>query len=375
MSQPGRERQALEQEIRLIDQLLAETQDRTERTASELAMLNRQLELRERLLGTLTQEIQAHETEIAELDRDVCQIDAEMVQLRDNYAHSVRTLYRYAGTDNVWLAVLSAGSLQEAYDRMQYFEHLTQYQQRQLQALEKSRRIKQKTLRELSAAILEKETLWEEKELEIRRLKDARDIQKSVLATVKAQQNQYQQSLTAQQKFLQNTISSTEEKVTITPDPPPAPEREAPTSAPASSPVSARFKDARGSLPWPIQSGGWVMIQGYGSTEDAFGNRVQSDGLQLRTTVGETVRTVFRGKITAIQRLPTGGFVVIVAHDNFRTVYSGVEGVRVSIGDQLSQGDAIGTVRTDSRSGETVLTFMIYEEPKKFLNPQLWLRS
>lgn len=355
-------RQDLEREIRVIDQLLAETKGRRQRTTAELAMIRQQIDLRERLLMTLSQEILDHEQEIGELDDQICLVQETMDQIRHNYAEAIRATYRYVGSDHIWLSILSSGSLSEAYYRMQFYRQLTRYRERQLASMQKAEKVYVKKQQDLSQAILDKEALWEEKKLEMLRLRDNREVQETVLQVVKNQESKHQEEAEEQRQFLQAALRQTPGAV-VPAEAAPAPVQD----------VGQAFRRSRGELPWPVNDQGSVVVLGFGEQEDVHGNAVRSDGWHIRTSLGEKARSIFEGKVTAIQRVPNGGWVVIMGHGPYRSVYAGLAEVEVRVGQQIAQGQVLGRVQTDERSGETILQFMVYQEPNKFLDPTQWL--
>ncbi|MDP5169938.1 MAG: peptidoglycan DD-metalloendopeptidase family protein [Bacteroidia bacterium] len=366
-AQEASNRQDLERDIRVIDKLLAETKNRKERTSTELAMLSRQIELRERLLLSLTSEIYEHEHEIGSLDDQLCDIEDQVVLVKNNYTVAVRTTFRYIGSDNIWLSILSSGSLSEAYYRIKFYRKLTEFRERQLLAMEKAKVNIAAKQQQLSKAIVDKEKLWEDKKLEMLRLKDSREIQESVMQVVQRQEVKHKTTIEEQRQFLQETLRKSETGGQSSPSAP------QPVAETAELDYGTSFKRSRGELPWPLRSGGYVVVQEFGEQEDVYGNKVQNDGLQIRTTIGEEVMAIHSGVVTGIQRVPNGGSVIIVAHGKYRTVYAGLGRISVSSGQTVAQGQSLGVVRTDDRTGESVLQFMIYQEPSRFLNPNQWL--
>lgn len=357
-------RQDLEREIRVIDQLLAETKGRRQRTSVELSMIKQQIDLRERLLMSLSQEILTHEDEIGQLDDQICLVQETMVQIQQNYAEAIRATYRYVGNDNIWLSILSSGSLSEAYYRMQFYRQLTRYRERQLASMQKAEKVYLLKQQELSQAIIDKEALWEEKKLEMLRLSDNREVQETVLQVVKRQENKHQEEAEEQRQFLQAALRQTPVATGGT---------ALPAEAAPVQDVGQAFRRSRGELPWPVNDQGSVVVLGFGEQEDVHGNAVKSDGWHIRTSLGEKARSIFEGKVTAIQRVPNGGWVVIMGHGPYRSVYAGLAEIDVRVGQQINQGQVLGRVQTDERSGETILQFMVYQEPNKFLDPTQWL--
>lgn len=354
----------LEKELRVIEVLLAESDERPGHTAGELAMIDRQIQLREKLLAVVGNEILEHENEIGQIDDQLCAIEESAVNIKQNYAASVRAIYQYK-KEYAWLAVLSSGSLNEAYYRMKFFQQLTKYQERQLAAMIKVQETMKRKQTDLNLAIATKETLREVRKLEAIKLRRAISQRQEVSTYVK--QEGGSQAAQAQQKFLTSTVKASAPSISVRPVAPEAVEVE------VSVDFGASFRKSRRELPWPINKETATIIGEYGAQEDPYGNPVNNQGITLLTNLGQPAYSVHSGVVTAIQRIPNGGSVVIIAHGKYRTVYAGLDAISVSVNQTVVQGQSLGRVRTDSRTGESSFEFMIYLEPNTFLDPLKWL--
>ncbi|RMG75440.1 MAG: hypothetical protein D6722_01055, partial [Bacteroidetes bacterium] len=170
----------------------------------------------------------------------------------------------------------------------------------------------------------------------------------------------YQQQLSQQETRLRQLIRDTENTILT-------------TAGEVEHDYAASFPVNRGMLPWPVPPSRGVVVQGFGKTEDAFGNQVNNDGITIRTAQGQAVRAVHSGRVSGVQRLPLSGQVVIVEHGAYRTVYAGLQGATVQTGEYVSAQQQLGQVWTDPRSGESLLQFLILKMPETFLNPHQWL--
>lgn len=354
----------LEKELRVIEVLLAQADERPGHTEAELAMINRQIRLRERLLGLLGQEVLEHESEIGELDDQICHIEESTDDIRQKYAESVRAIYQLR-EEHVWLSVLSSGSLDEAYHKIRFFRQLSRYQEQQLTAMAKAADALKSKQEELSLAIAEKETLREVRRQERDKLRRSFNRQETVSGAVASVGDDSPQI--ANRVFLTETIEQSPSSPTIVP---PAPEE---ADAEVSLDYGSSFRKSRGVLPWPVRKEFVTLIHEFGRQEDSFGNSVNNNGITVMTQIGQEAFAVHSGVVTAVQRIPNGGSVVIIAHGNYRTVYAGLSSVEVTLNQTVAQGQQLGLVYTDSRTAETSMEFMVYLEPSRFLDPEKWL--
>ena len=353
-------RQTLQQQIRLTDELLQETQDQRDRTFNELRLLNRQIELRRRLLITLSEEIHTYTQEIAELDAIICAMEEDMVSVRAAYGRALREAYIHQDSESIWWAILGAGSLTEAYLTAQYYRQLGRQRQHQLELIQQSQAYLNQKSAQLTAGIAERQALIEAKQAEMVRLEASKTTQGEVYASLKAQVQGFQRKLTVQEAQLKQLIRDAEHTFLA-------------TAEVVETDYGQLFPSSQGLLPWPVPPSLGVVVQSFGRTEDPYGNQVTHDGLTIRTAQGQPVRAVHSGRVSGVQRLPLSGQVVIIEHGDYRTVYAGLSEAQVRMGDYVSAQQQLGTVWTDRRTGESLLEFLILKMPDHFLDPGQWL--
>lgn len=361
--QLNNQRKKIEERIRLSSQLLAETSYKRDKSLVELALINQQIKDRESLIGSINQEIAAINARIQELDQIICSMEKDIEQVKDDYAHTAAVTYQSLEEDNMLLSILSAQSVADAYYRAQYYKQFSRYRKTQLERLQKSARFLTVKADELNENIREREKLLVEKTEELAKLKSTKADQNNLFFSLKAKESQYRKNLDNQRKSLKSLIRRIDKSYGV-----------AATARTSNNATGKSFAQQRGRLVWPIRSGQGIVVGKFGITTDPFGNRISNDGIYIRTPKGEQTRAVFQGKVSGVQKVPLYGYMVILEHGIYRTVYANLSAVTVKKGDQVSSGQTIGTVRTDNRTDETVLNFMIYKIPNKFENPLRWVK-
>ena len=101
-------------------------------------------------------------------------------------------------------------------------------------------------------------------------------------------------------------------------------------------------------------------------TEDNIGIEITSSGKV-------TARTVFKGEVAKVFSIPGANMTVIVRHGKFLSVYANLVNVKVKAGDNVAVRQNIGDVYSDPKDKNSVLKFMIFENDKKYLDPESWL--
>jgi murein hydrolase activator len=352
----------LEARIELSERLLRETRDQEEQTLHALRMLNQQIELRQSLLLHLSEATYDQAAAVEKLEWLLCEMEADIEQIRQNYLHTARSTYRHLGTDNFWLTLLSAEGLSNAFYRMQYFQRFASYRAEQMELIAATRKELLQKKQQLIIELAESEALMAHRQQQVAALEADRQRQRALSQSLKQQARQYQRQLAAERRRLQSLIQESEEVY-------------ASTVQPVADSYGLTFPAQRGRLPWPLPREQALVVEHFGRSEDPYGNIVINDGIYLRTPAGQQVYAIYAGRVTAVTEIPmNGGVVVIVEHGRYRSVYANLEKAFVQEGQLLAMGQPLGLVRTDRRSGETVLQFLIYALPNRFVDPEQWLR-
>ena len=139
---------------------------------------------------------------------------------------------------------------------------------------------------------------------------------------------------------------------------------------PEAKALSKTFESNKGKLPWPVVEG--VIYKQFGTYSPLPGITMSNNGVDIATTKGAVVRTVFEGVITLVVDVPSMGKVVMIRHGEFLTVYAHLKDVFVKTGDKVEVKKNLGTIMYDEEDGKTDLHFEIYKGQEK-LNPEEWL--
>ena len=134
--------------------------------------------------------------------------------------------------------------------------------------------------------------------------------------------------------------------------------------------LASSFTASQARLPWPVKG----FISGH------FGQRphpvlkgvmVDNLGVDIQTSAGDPVRSVYDGVVLDVTQMPGMGSVVAIQHGNYMTIYAKMSGVSVRPGQKIKARENIGRVATDS-DGISELQFQIWKNTSR-LNPENWL--
>lgn len=164
------------------------------------------------------------------------------------------------------------------------------------------------------------------------------------------------------------------------PAPKPAPQPKAEERKASPSPVSSSdFAANKGRLRYPVNPHN--IVRRFGRQQHPVHKQVMTDnaGIDMETSSGATVMSVFDGEVSAIF-CPAGyNNVVLVRHGQYLTVYANLGTLAVRTGDKVKAGQSLGTVYVDqSDNGRSILHFEIRNavNAKSVTkeNPEVWLR-
>ncbi len=142
------------------------------------------------------------------------------------------------------------------------------------------------------------------------------------------------------------------------------------TPKPEKSNFSA-FSAGKANLPWPVNEG--VITGKFGKHEHPVFEKVMTEnlGVDIRTNRNEPARAIFAGKIVSISQMSGLGYVVMIRHGEFVTVYTRLKSVSVAKGATVGMKDQIGIVGLNDE-GFPELQFQIWRNQTR-LNPEEWL--
>ena len=134
--------------------------------------------------------------------------------------------------------------------------------------------------------------------------------------------------------------------------------------------ISSQFRRNRARLPWPVAVG--EITNSFGTQEhpDINGVRIRNHGVDLICPKGLNVSSIFRGKVLAIENLPSYDHIVLISHGDLTTAYYHLSNVVVEKGQNLGIGEVIGQLNTNEE--QVPFHFELWENQSQ-LDPEQWL--
>lgn len=362
----------LKNEIKKIKTYLDNTKKKERSLSNQVKDLNQKIETREELIQTITDETFVIGTEIEKNTREIAVLHNELDVLKKDYAELIYKSYKNKSEDNRLLFLLSSESFYQGFQRFQYMKQYTQYRKSQGDTI-KSKAFKLRAMND-SLAILNitKHNLIDEKKYEQNQIVSEKDKQEGLVKKYRNEKRKYANQIQRKQREERRLTKQIEDLIR-------GAIKESGTKSksfaltPAAQALASKFTANKGKLPWPVEKG--LVTVRFGTQPDPLDSKlkIESSGVRIATNEGAVARSVFDGKVMAIQKNPQSGILsVLVQHGNFISVYANLESLLVSKGDAVKTKEKLGTIHTDKVSGKTILKFQIWKDVTK-QNPAQWV--
>ncbi len=429
-------RSELNDEIARTKQLIKEYQADQRNASAELSLLNEQIRLREELIHSINAEVGTIDNEIKTGEGRVVELEKSIQDLKSEYAKMIYNSYKQRSSYSKLAFILSSTDFFQAVKRVQLLKqyaenrkfHAQQMKNGQLEISENISMLEgnKRTKLSLSSAELserneiaqnkvqqqEKLTLLKSEEGKLREIQRQKELERRQLTAKieevvrqeiavenerirkqeaekaraadekrKEDQRRATANATASSNASANATGTSAPVKTNAPSaavtPPKPIENAAPKfeSAPEVVLANTVFEQNKGSLPWPVPSGAIGSKFGRHAHESIAGIEVNNKGVDFITSANAEIFTVFNGTVTSVFNIQGAGMNVIVTHGAYKTVYSGLQNVYVSVGSKVNTKDKIGNV-ADNGEGY-VLHFelgKVSEAGWVPQNPELWLK-
>jgi murein hydrolase activator len=406
------DRQKLAKQIEQTSTQLKSAQQNQTEVRDKLEALQAQIETRELLIQNLQTQVLVSDEIVARTSSVLEALNGDMTHIRTEYALMLRRAYRSKMPQSSWLYMLTSPNFGQAYRRWQYFQQYRKFRKRQTRLILETQRALASKNTVLEKELADKQTLLSSNEEQNLLLSSEKQQKDRLLGSLKEEETRLSRDLKTQERQnekLNSTISGLiakeleakrraseerrkeaeklaraeeakrkkEEKLTRKQDnsaPEATPKkREKPletlTESSETLALSADFRANKGRLPVPVAG---TIVRGFGRQKVL--NRVTTDnnGIDIRTQPFADVKAVFSGTVSVVQTLPGLGYVVLVQHGNYFTVYSNLSSIFVQKGQTIVTGQTIARSGLNNVTKEHEVHFELWLE-RTHLNPSAWL--
>lgn len=376
----------LQNQINSLQQELDQTKKNKKVNLAELTTLQQKINSRQKLISNYNNELNLINADIIQTVSSIKQLDNDLTKLKNNYAEMVYYAYKHRSSYDKLVFLFSSKDFNDALTRMHYIKRYSGYRKSQAALIKQSQiELKEKlaTLAQqrsskkevLSSQQDEKEKLDKEKLDKSKMVKELGKQEKTLKANLDKKKKESDKLNKQISDLIKKEIESQNKKTT---KPGVNNNNANNTSVPSNTPevneLSAGFANNMGKLPWPVEKGD--VIEQFGVHPHPFLKNVttKNNGVDIKTTIGASVRTIYKGTVVSVFSNPAYHKAVLVKHGEYFTVYANLVDVNVKAGQELDTKTKVGTAYSDAETGITMVHLEIWKGTT-LLNPESWLAT
>ncbi|REA55263.1 peptidase M23 [Dyadobacter luteus] len=399
--------------IRDIQNILKQTSSQKNVNLGQLKALNQQINTYKKQIDLLSDDLALLDKELGVLQKKQQELAASLAKLKEEYGHMIYEASKRNAYMNQLVFLFSSGTFNQFVNRYKYLKQYTEARQGQVKEMEvlesklraerqriTSKKSQQKTVLDTRLTentkleglkVKQNEVIKElsQKEVELRKQiaenKRANDFLEANIRRIaererrerlereRKEREEREARRKAERERIARENAEREKKgeATVKEEP----KEEAPVFSSGGmneeeSTLASSFTASQARLPWPVK----------GFISSHFGQRphpvlkgvmVDNLGVDIQTSAGDPVRSVYDGVVLDVTQMPGMGSVVAIQHGIYMTIYAKMSGVSVRPGQKVKARENIGRVATDS-DGTSELQFQIWKNTSR-LNPESWL--
>lgn len=346
------------------EKILKETEKSKNVTTGKLNVINKQIKNRLSLISNLKKEIKFQNNEILDLNGVIHSLTNDLKILKNEYSEMIYYSYKSRSSLDKLGYVFSSNSYNQMFRRLGYIVQYTNLRKKQIQEIEivtnelnnqKNNLLNEKRIQNklLSDEVAENNKLQKLKRNQKKTISDLGKKERRIKKEIKERRI----SLEQLDNLIKEVIRSEREKLSgddldlIS--------------------LTESFETNIGKLIWPVSSGFISNKFGVHPHPVIKNVKVKNDGIDIQTSKGSKVYSVFSGKVSTVAFIPGMNNVIIINHGDYYTLYAKLKNLVVEKGDIITIGQNIADIVTNS-DGVSELQFQVWKNNIK-LNPEKWI--
>ena len=351
-------------EISEAEKILKETEKSKNVTTGKLNVINKQIKNRVSLISNLKKEIKFQNNEILDLSGVIHSLTNDLKILKNEYSEMIYYSYKSRSSLDKLGYVFASSSYNQMFRRLGYIVQYTNSRKKQIQEIEivtneldnqKNNLLNEKRIQNklLSDEVDENNKLQKLKRNQKKTISDLEKKERRIKKEIKERRI----SLEQLDNLIKEVIRSEREKLSgddldlIS--------------------LTESFETNIGKLIWPVSSGFISNKFGVHPHPVIKNVKVKNDGIDIQTSKGSKVYSVFSGKVSTVAFIPGMNNVIIINHGDYYTLYAKLKNLVVEKGDIITIGQNIADIVTNL-DGVSELQFQVWKNNIK-LNPEKWI--
>ena len=374
----GDKEHALQQTQKRLKEERAKAADARKREAgllAELEAIDRRLSEKRKQVAVLDGRIQRSQVEMKDLQQDIARLESQREGQEEAMAQRLRAMYRLQVQGGALPVLLSGDDPVAQAVRLRHLATLATVDARVIREYrvtseglaDRKSRLEARR-KEMSALRTEAESERTEADKEAAR-------RRVLLGRVKDERVYHDRmvgELSEATRRLEAFVRDLQERRRVAKVPPPATSKPPKAAVPGESIPGVGLGAMRGRLAWPAEG---RVVEEYGTrVNPRFGTKTFRNGIDIDASEGSNVHAVYPGHVLYTGFFRGYGNLIIVDHGSeYYTLYAHVADIKVAEGDDVKQGQVIGTVGdTGSLQGPRLYFEVRYQGKPQ--DPAQWLR-
>ncbi len=408
-----KEKSENQNKMKEIQGILNQTSTQKKVNIGQLQAINQQINTQKKKIDLLSDDLSILDKELKGLEKKRAELAADLGELKKEYGHMIYEAAKRTSYLNQLVFLFSAGTFHQFAMRYKYLKQYTEARQHQAEEME-ALEIKLRQERErITAKKKQQQNVLDSQLTEGKKLEGLKVKQDEVVKELSQKESELRKQIETNRKatnLLEANIrrivererrerlekerkerearearikaekeriakenlereKKGEAKIEV------APKEEEPEivsgglSAEETT-LASSFTASQKRLPWPAKG----FISGHFGRQAhpvLKGVTVDNLGVDIQTSKGELVRSVYDGVVLDVTEMPGMGDVIAIQHGTYMTIYAKMDAIIVKPGQKVKARETIGRVLTNS-DGTSELQFQIWKNTSR-LNPESWL--
>ncbi len=361
------QRYELIEKIETASALLNQNSSTQKTTLKDISTMNKRIKNRKELIDNYGKELDIVKNKLGQNEIQNAQLKYRLDTIKTRYYALLNEAYKYNLSYNKWAFILNAKSINDSFLRWQYLNQYKAYCNEAYQYVLSTQKELDQSTQQLNQLISNREKLLQSEEKQLVLIEEEKADLNDKLKVLRNDEAQLNKDLTLIKTQRENLNQAIEKSIVAA-----LSGKAIQVEAPTSSEV-LRFSEQKNKLSWPVSNG--KVTSGFGKQRHPNFKEVSivNNGIDIACSTGSLAYAVHPGVVVSISQVVGYDYIVIVQHGTFYTVYSKLEKVLVSKGEQVQKGKEVGLIQLNEQ-GETILHFEIWEGKQK-KNPTSWLKS
>ncbi|HMT52315.1 MAG TPA: peptidoglycan DD-metalloendopeptidase family protein [Saprospiraceae bacterium] len=341
-----------------------------EKNITQLKALEEQVSSRKSLINNLQSEVKLNEKLITQNESKIQELRQRHAALKDQYDKILRINYLKKLSNSKWSYLLSSESLNNLLVRWRYihqFDQFTKQKMKEIQSLtgeiqltnETIAQDREKNLKAMEQTTTNMKTLEKEQKEKDALVKKLALEEDKLKANLKNREKEREKLNVAIEKIIIAALEKAREK-----------EKSDEKLVKKKEVDNSGFAKNKGALSWPVSKGKITGAFGTHPHPTIKNVQISNNGIDFTLPSADNVVCVYDGEVVGVTNIPGFKNMVIIKHGSYYTVYSKLDNVVISKGQQIKRGQTIGNVEVNEE-GVAEVHFELWKDKSK-MNPQPW---